>query len=252
MISPAAPAAALEELLNPYNLATTLDPALVALACASPFYEGKALGLAVHTAYYRGSALLGCEGLYTHLPEVDDLQPYAKSVRELVGRQLAGYEAWLVAMDRTGVERCLFFESGGNALKASWNPVRLNQHGTVELRAIDCTYPEVRAGGCRPCTWRGEQGQKGQSNRRAGQHASRLRSGRRKSPRIGLRISRRTPLLRRCDKRGGEPRGLCLPTVMVKIVTRSTIPAVRKETSYGVYLRIRRSQVRVLPSAPRE
>jgi hypothetical protein len=74
---------------------------------------------------------------------VDDLQPYAKSVRELVERQLAGYEAWLVAMDRTGVERCLFFESGGNALKASWNPVRLNQHGTVELRAIDCTYPGV-------------------------------------------------------------------------------------------------------------
>jgi len=143
VISPDAPVAALEELLNLYNLATALDPALVALARASPFYDGKAPGFAVRTAYYRGSALLGCEGLYTHLPEVGDLRPYAKSVRELVERQLAGYEAWLAAMDRAGVERRLFFESGGNALKASWNPVRLNQKGTVELRSIDGNYPEV-------------------------------------------------------------------------------------------------------------
>ena len=143
VISPDAPAAALEELLNLYNLATALDPALVALARACPFYEGKAPGLAVRTAYYRGSALLGCEGLYTYLPEVGDLRPYAKSVRELVERQLAGYEAWLTAMDRAGVERRLFFETEGNALKASWNPVRLNQHGTVELRAIDGNHPGV-------------------------------------------------------------------------------------------------------------
>jgi gamma-glutamyl:cysteine ligase YbdK (ATP-grasp superfamily) len=143
VISPDAPVAALEELLNLYDLATALDPALVALARACPFYEGKAPGLAARTAYYRGSALLGCEGLYTYLPEVGDLRPYAKSVRELVERQLASYETWLAAMDRAGVECRLFFETGGNILKASWNPVRLNQHGTVELRAIDGNYPEV-------------------------------------------------------------------------------------------------------------
>jgi gamma-glutamyl:cysteine ligase YbdK (ATP-grasp superfamily) len=143
VISPDAPAAALDELLNLYNLATALDPALVALARACPFYDGKAPGLAVRTAYYRGSALLGCEGLYTHLPEVGDLRPYAKSVKALVERQLASYEAWLAAMDRAGVERDLFFKAGGNALKASWNPVRLNQLGTVELRSIDGNYPEM-------------------------------------------------------------------------------------------------------------
>ena len=58
-------------------------------------------------------------------------------------RQLAGYEAWLAAMDRAGVQRHLFFETGANTLKASWKPVRLNQHGTVELRAIDGNYPQV-------------------------------------------------------------------------------------------------------------
>lgn len=46
-------------------------------------------------------------------------------------------------MDKAGVERHLFLESGGNLLDASWNPVRLNDLGTVELRGIDSNYPEV-------------------------------------------------------------------------------------------------------------
>jgi gamma-glutamyl:cysteine ligase YbdK (ATP-grasp superfamily) len=141
--SGASTADAREELLSIYNLATALDPALVALTRASPFYEGRASGMAVRTAFYRGSALFGCEGLYTHLPEVGDLRPYARSVEELVERQLAGYQAWLRAMHRSGVDRSLFFENGGNVLKASWNPVRLNQHGTVELRSMDGNYPEI-------------------------------------------------------------------------------------------------------------
>ncbi|HZY56358.1 MAG TPA: glutamate-cysteine ligase family protein, partial [Rubrobacteraceae bacterium] len=143
VVSHNAPAVAREELLNLYNLGTALDPALIALARACPFYEGRAPGLAVRAAFYRGSALFGWEGLYTDLPEVGDLRPYARSVEELVERRLADHRAWLEAMDRAGVERRLFFETGGNVLKSSWNPVRLNQLGTVELREIDGNYPEV-------------------------------------------------------------------------------------------------------------
>jgi carboxylate-amine ligase len=143
VISRDAPAAAWEELLNLYNLGTALDPALVALSRACPFYEGRAPGLAVRTAFYRGSDLFGWEGLYTELPEAGNLRPYAGSVEELVERRLADHRAWLEAMDRAGVERDLFFDAGGNVLKSSWNPVRLNQLGTVELREIDGNYPEV-------------------------------------------------------------------------------------------------------------
>jgi carboxylate-amine ligase len=143
VVSSGAPPNAREELLNLYNLATSLDPALVALTRACPFYEGLAPGLAVRTAFYRGSALFGWEGLYTNLPEVGILRPYARSVQELVEHGFASYRAWLTAMDRAGVERRTFFETGGNVLKASWNPVRLNQHGTVELRGIDGNYPKV-------------------------------------------------------------------------------------------------------------
>src|ERR687885_789375 len=89
VVSCDAPAAAREELLNLYNLGTALDPALVALTRACPFYEGRAPGLAVRTAFYQGSALFGWEGLYTDLPEAGALRPYARSVEELVERRLA-------------------------------------------------------------------------------------------------------------------------------------------------------------------
>jgi gamma-glutamyl:cysteine ligase YbdK (ATP-grasp superfamily) len=137
------PEAAREELLNLYNLATGLDPALVALARSSSFYEGTNYGVAARTVFYRGDPDLFPDGLYSRLEPVGCLLPYAGSIKELVEQQFARYHAWLAALDRAGVERRLFFETGGSLLRASWNPVRLNPRGTVELRNIDSNYPET-------------------------------------------------------------------------------------------------------------
>ena len=142
-VSHDAPEAAREELLNLYNLATALDPALVTLTRSSPFYEGTFHGTAARTVFYRGDPDLFPEGLYARLEPVGGLLPYAGSVEELVEQQFARYHTWLAALDRAGVERRLFFETGGSLLRASWNPVRLNPKGTVELRNIDGNYPET-------------------------------------------------------------------------------------------------------------
>ncbi|NEQ22830.1 MAG: glutamate--cysteine ligase, partial [Microcoleus sp. SIO2G3] len=135
--------AAREELLNIYNLATALDSTLIALARACPYYEGQATGLAYHIVRYRGSDTFGWDGVYTDLQSVGGLMPYADCAERLVELQFERYYAWLEAMDQAGVERHLFQESGGNLLDSSWNPVRLNDLGTVELRNIDSNYPEV-------------------------------------------------------------------------------------------------------------
>lgn len=135
--------AAREELLSLYNLATAFDAALIALTRSCPFYEGIADGMAARTTLYRGDPELAPHGLYAHLQEVGGLLPYADGAEELVEQQFARYHAWLDTLDRAGVERRLFFEMGGALLRASsWNPVRLNAHGTVELRGIDSNYPE--------------------------------------------------------------------------------------------------------------
>jgi gamma-glutamyl:cysteine ligase YbdK (ATP-grasp superfamily) len=136
--------AAREELLNLYNLATAFDAALIALTRSCPFYEGINDGMAARTALYRGDPELAPHGLYALLQIVGGLLPYASSAEELVEQQFARYHAWLETLDRVGIERRLFFELGGGLLQASsWNPVRLNTHGTVELRGIDSNYPET-------------------------------------------------------------------------------------------------------------
>src|SRR5215217_4810348 len=136
-----APASAQRELLGLYNLATALDPALVALTRACPFYEGKTNGFAARTVHYRG--ILGFEGLYTNLHEVGGLSPYASRVEDLIDQQRAHYRAWFAAMDLAGVERRLFAQAGGNLHRASWNPVRSSRHGTIEIRSMDANFPEM-------------------------------------------------------------------------------------------------------------
>jgi gamma-glutamyl:cysteine ligase YbdK (ATP-grasp superfamily) len=142
-ISATASPAAREEVLNIYNLATALDPALVALTRSCPYFEGRKPGLAVRTVHYRGSAIFGWEGVYTDLPQVGALLPYADDMEHLIKQQFDRYKAWLDAMDRAGVERRLFAEAGGDLLRPAWNPVRLNRQGTLELRGMDSNYPEA-------------------------------------------------------------------------------------------------------------
>jgi carboxylate-amine ligase len=71
------------------------------------------------------------------------LLPYADDAEHLIRQQFDRYEAWLTAMDRAGIKRRLFAEAGGDLLRPAWNPVRLNRHGTLELRGMDSNYPEV-------------------------------------------------------------------------------------------------------------
>jgi gamma-glutamyl:cysteine ligase YbdK (ATP-grasp superfamily) len=142
-ISATASAAAREEASNIYNLATALDPALVALTRSCPFFEGRKSGLAVRTVHYRGSASFGWDGVYKDLPQVGALLPYAEDSEHLIRQQFDRYKAWLNAMDQAGVKRRYFAEAGGDLLRPAWNPVRLNRQGTLELRGMDSNYPEV-------------------------------------------------------------------------------------------------------------
>ncbi|MDJ0845798.1 glutamate-cysteine ligase family protein [Crocosphaera sp.] len=132
-----------QELLNIYNLATALDSALIALGRSCPYYEGESFGLASHTIRYRGSEKFGWEGVYTHLQPVGGLMPYADCIETLVENQFSRFHAWLQAMEKVGINRQQFFEAGGSFLKSSWNPIRLNGLGTVEIRCLDSNLPAV-------------------------------------------------------------------------------------------------------------
>ena len=136
-------AEAREIVLNIYNLATAFDAAIIALSRACPFYEGKVAGKAMRTIHYRGSKRFAWQGVYTNLQSVGGLMPYVNTVEELIQQLFDRYHSWLQAMDRAGVERQMFLDSGGELLTAGWNPIRLNSIGTVELRGADSNYPKV-------------------------------------------------------------------------------------------------------------
>jgi carboxylate-amine ligase len=141
-----APAAAREEMVGLYNLATALDPALVAITRSCPFYEGRLEGIAARTARYRGD--FGVDGVYAGLPQVGALQPSARDAEDLISREGERYRAWYRAMDGAGADRRLYARAAGDRHRASWNPVRLNPAGTVEIRSMDANQPEATLAAC--------------------------------------------------------------------------------------------------------
>ncbi len=132
-----------ERVLSIYNLAIAFDAAIISLSRACPFYEGEVAGKAMRTIHYRGSKRFAWSGVYTNLQSVGGLMPYAATVEDLTRQLFNRYHSWLQAMDRAGVDRQIFLDSGGELLTAGWNPVRLNSIGTVELRNADSNYPQV-------------------------------------------------------------------------------------------------------------
>jgi carboxylate-amine ligase len=108
-----------------------------------PVLRGPGDGPLPRTSRYRGSDAFGWDGVYSHLPEVGALRPYARSPEHLVRQQFGRYRAWLSAMERAGVDPGLFLVSGGDLLRPAWNPVRLNRQGTLELRGLDSNLPET-------------------------------------------------------------------------------------------------------------
>lgn len=132
-----------ETVLSIYNLATAFDAAIIALSRACPFYDGKVAKKAMRTIHYRGSKKFAWEGVYTNLQSVGGLMPYVDTVEDLSEQLFARYHSWLQGMDLAGVDRQIFFDSGGELLTAGWNPIRLNSIGTVELRGADSNYPQV-------------------------------------------------------------------------------------------------------------
>ncbi|WP_036478383.1 glutamate-cysteine ligase family protein [Myxosarcina sp. GI1] len=130
-------------LVNIYNLATAFDAAIIALSRACPFYDGKVAGKAMRTIHYRGSDRYAWQGVYTKMQTVGGLLPYVETAEELSEQLFNRYHCWLQAMDRAGVPREMFLDSGGELLTAGWNPIRLNSVGTVELRGMDSNYPEL-------------------------------------------------------------------------------------------------------------
>ncbi|MBU0980821.1 MAG: hypothetical protein KJ709_08510 [Nanoarchaeota archaeon] len=129
------------DIINGFNMFIALDPALTAFMASSPFYQGKQLGKDSRVIAYRGGKILDYpQGLYSKYQDFGALPGYKHSLNEVVSMVGERFEEWKKLIKSIGLNiKMLSFY--GSLLQTQWNPVRINQYGTLEHRGMDSNHP---------------------------------------------------------------------------------------------------------------
>ncbi|MBS3136588.1 hypothetical protein J4401_06575 [Candidatus Woesearchaeota archaeon] len=128
-------------LINSYNMAIAIDPALTTLMQSSPFVQGKYLAKDSRMLIYRGGNKLGCDyGKYAQHQLLGGLQPYSHTTNDLISTLKKKHSLWKEMRARKGLSKKTNRKE--NILEFSWNPVRINKLGTLEQRGMDMNHPK--------------------------------------------------------------------------------------------------------------
>ncbi len=120
-----------------HNLCIASDPAITTLMQSSPFYQGKHIGQDSRVIVYRGGNILGYpEGYYAKLQEFGGLPNYKAYGKDLIYKIKEKYLEWarVISQARFGLRPLAKYPS---QLDTTWNPVRINSLGTIEVRGMD-------------------------------------------------------------------------------------------------------------------
>jgi hypothetical protein len=133
-----------KSLVEAYNLSIAIDPVLTTLMQSSPFYHRKHLGKDSRMIVYRGGKALGYEqGLYSeYLQEFGELPVYELNDSDLLDRLIERYSVWKKAIRELAPE-VVDTANYESILTTAWNPVKINPHGTIELRGMDINFPSL-------------------------------------------------------------------------------------------------------------
>lgn len=134
-----------QKMVSSYNLLIAADPVLTTLTQSSPYIQGKFLAKDSRMLYYRGGEHLNYEGLYSKFQLFGGLQGYINTIHDIVERVERRYFVWKSALLAHGFDASLI-RRYGRKLDYSWNPVKVNKHGTFEQRGMDANLPTYVAG----------------------------------------------------------------------------------------------------------
>ena len=132
-------------LLNSYNFEIAIDPILTLLTQSSPFFEGKLLAKDSRMLIYRGGKKLGYSGLYSNFQQVGALPPYKQTETDLIRSIKRRGHRWKKVV-KNADENVKFSLMYASELDISWNPVKINKHGTLEQRGMDMNYMSIVLG----------------------------------------------------------------------------------------------------------
>ncbi|RLG13004.1 MAG: hypothetical protein DRN71_05535 [Candidatus Nanohalarchaeota archaeon] len=132
-------------LLNTYNFEIAIDPILTLLTQSSPFFEGKLLAKDSRMLIYRGGKKLGYPGLYSNFQQVGALPPYKQTETDLIRSIKRRQQRWKRAAKKAD-KNVNFGRMYATELDISWNPIKINKHGTLEQRGMDMNYMSIVLG----------------------------------------------------------------------------------------------------------
>ena len=135
-----------DSLVNSYNFLIAADPALTTFMQSSPFYQGKYLGKDSRLIMYRGGeALNNKSGLYANFEEFGGLPHYKPTALDIVDIITTRYETWKSYVKKLGLN-IKVLSLYGSILDTTWGPLKINPHGTLEVRGMDMSHPIYIAG----------------------------------------------------------------------------------------------------------
>jgi len=127
-------------LINAYNLAISVDPALSTIMASSPFFENKHLGKDSRVFVYRGGRKLKyMAGVYSNFLAIGGLPPYKQTLADLKFSIRRRKIIWEQEIKKLGLQNKSidFYKC---PLDIYWGPVRINPHDTLEQRGMDMNF----------------------------------------------------------------------------------------------------------------
>ncbi|MBU0535343.1 MAG: hypothetical protein KKE20_00090, partial [Nanoarchaeota archaeon] len=132
-----------QTLIDSYNMAVAMDPALVTFLQASPFVDGRFLAKDSRVLLYRGGRDLGyTDGLYTGYTQYGGLPPYKQTLTDLMYTLKSRHARMKRLLEKQNIPSS-DISKYGKILDFCWNPVRINKIGTIEQRSADMNFIEI-------------------------------------------------------------------------------------------------------------
>lgn len=131
--------------LNSYNFEIAIDPVLTLFTQSSPFFEGKLLAKDSRMLIYRGGKKLDYPGLYDKFQQFGGLPPYKQTETDLIRSLKRRRQRWNNLIKKAD-DNLKIKDLYPYKLDISWNPVKVNKHGTLEQRGMDMNYMSILLG----------------------------------------------------------------------------------------------------------
>ncbi|MFH1440113.1 MAG: hypothetical protein ABIG89_06090 [Candidatus Woesearchaeota archaeon] len=126
--------------LDSFNILNALDPVVTSFLQSSPFVDNKYVAKDSRVLLFRGGSKLNfAQGLFSKNQFFGALSPYKQTLNDLISTLNRRFSKWkkLVADQKLDPEE---YCKEKDMLKYAWNPVKVNQKGTLELRSGDANY----------------------------------------------------------------------------------------------------------------